>query len=151
MNNIKIIVKNILLAAAVVFMPVSLVAQLPVSRPHLVQTKHKVVAQVKDINNTNTDGVSRIGVYLISTPNTSSRIDSVSLENGTKRFIASDIDGVDFKRYFQWEDNGEIYVEVDFPLQTKFSRDASVTFHTVYGDVKANIKNTTSKRGSKGK
>lgn len=145
--SIKIVAKHILLAVALI--PITAVAQFPGLSPRLVQPKHKVVAQVKDINNTNTDGVSRIGVFLISTPHTSSRIDSVSLENCTKRFIASDIDGVDFKRYFQWEDEGEIYVEVDFPIQSKFSNDAVVVFHTVYGDVKANVKNTNKKRGSK--
>ena len=131
-----------ILAAFVAVVTLSASAHLPGVKNKLVQPKHKVVAQVKDINNTNSDGVSRISVFLLSTPSTSSRIDSVTLVNGTKHFRATDIDGVDFSRYFQWEDNGEIMVEVDFPLQRQFNSDASVIFHTVYGDVTAPVKSS---------
>lgn len=138
-----------ILVAFVTIVSLSVSAQLPVSRNKLIQPKHKVVAQVKNVNNTNSDGVSRIEVYLLSTPSTSSRIDSVTLVNNNRRFTASDIDGVDFNRYFQWEDNGEILVEVDFPKQQKFGKDASVIFHTVYGDVSAPVKTVKVKGGSK--
>lgn len=144
----KNIVKYIV-AALMLISGMSVSAQLPMSRNKLIQPKHKVVAQVKDVNNTNSDGVSRIEVYLLSTPSTSSRIDSVTLINGNRRFTASDIDGVDFSRYFQWEDNGEILIEVDFPKQQKFAKDASVIFHTVYGDVTAPVKNIKVKGGDK--
>ncbi|MDE6267252.1 MAG: hypothetical protein K2M07_07900 [Muribaculaceae bacterium] len=95
---------------------------------------HPVTVDVTGVNNTNTDGVTRISVNLVSLPNTSSRVDSVTLvTRDGHRYLAGDIDGIDFKRYFQWEDEGKISVDVDFPLQ-KSTKGARVIFHTVYGD-----------------
>lgn len=100
----------------------------------LKKETHPVTVDVTGINNHNSDGVTRVLVRLTSMPNTSSRVDSVSLiTTDGKRFLATDIDGVDFKRYFQWEENGQINVEVDFPHQKK-NRCAKIVFHTVYGD-----------------
>ncbi len=33
---------------------------------------------------------------------------------GNEAFKAEDIDGIDFERWFQWEDDGVISIEVDF-------------------------------------
>lgn len=57
--------------------------------------------------------LTRVYGRLIGTPHTSHRIDGVKMTPGG--VYATDIDGVDFKRYFQWEDDGEIAVEIDFP------------------------------------
>lgn len=58
--------------------------------------------------------VTRIYCRLSGKAHTSSRIDSVSVSMPV-RVSATDIDGVDFKRWFQWEDDGVIPVEIDFP------------------------------------
>ena len=55
---------------------------------------------------------------LTGTPHTSHRIDSVSVEYPVSK-AASDIDGVDMKRWFQWEDDGAIPVEIDFPAMKR--------------------------------
>lgn len=85
------------------------------------------------LNNTNSDGVSRIGVNLQGLPHSSNRIDDVVLYHGGKQLHALDIDGVDFKRYFQWEDNGELYIEVDFLKQPVLLPSDSISFLTVNG------------------
>ena len=54
---------------------------------------------------------------------------------------ANDIDGVDFERYFQWEDDGNIYIEIDFPGYRQPRRmlgcsdGSQIVFHTAKGDV----------------
>lgn len=60
--------------------------------------------------------LTRIYGTLDGRPHTAARIDamSLSLPNG-KILQSTDIDGVDFKRYFQWEDEEKIEVEIDFP------------------------------------
>lgn len=58
---------------------------------------------------------------LTGTPHTSHRIDSVSVEYPVRK-AASDIDGVDMKRWFQWEDDGAIPVEIDFPAMKAANR-----------------------------
>ncbi|MDE5839013.1 MAG: hypothetical protein K2H39_08160 [Paramuribaculum sp.] len=57
--------------------------------------------------------LTRVYGKLTGTPHTSHRIDAVKLQTGG--LAATDIDGVDFKRWFQWEDDGAIPVEIDFP------------------------------------
>lgn len=57
--------------------------------------------------------LTRVYGKLVGKPHTSNRIDAVQLR-GSKA-IADDIDGVDMKRWFQWEDDGIIPVEIDFP------------------------------------
>lgn len=47
-------------------------------------------------------------------PHTSGRIDSIRI-SAPAIAPATDIDGVDFKRWFQWEDDGMIPLEIDFP------------------------------------
>ena len=92
-------------------------------------------ASVISIDNTNRDGVTRIGICLIGIPHTSCRIDSIKLIKRNGVYMASDIDGIDFGRYFQWEDDGMVEIEVDFPRQNVMPED-SVEFITVKGSVK---------------
>ena len=50
-------------------------------------------------------------------PHTSERMDElVMILPDGRKYEATDIDGVDMKRWFQWEDSGEIDVEIDFPV-----------------------------------
>lgn len=53
----------------------------------------------------------RVSLTMLCVPHTAHRIDSVTLDGRG----ATDIDGVDFKRWFQFEDDGSISVEIDFP------------------------------------
>lgn len=100
---------------------------------------HPVTVDVLSMSNDNSDGVTRMTVRLTSLPNTSSRVDSVTLvAPGGKRFRATDIDGIDFQRYFQWEEEGKVTVDVDFPRQKKL-KGGKVIFHTVYGDFTGKI------------
>lgn len=82
----------------------------------------------------------RICGVIESEPHTSCRIDSISMiESNGKRIVATDIDGVDFQRYFQWEDDGEISVEIEFPLVC-IPDSANIVLHTVRGDLIFGIK-----------
>lgn len=51
--------------------------------------------------------LTRVYGKLIGTPHTSNCITEIS--------GATDIDGVDFKRWYQFEDDGIIDIEIDFP------------------------------------
>lgn len=82
------------------------------------------------------EGIVRIEGNLYGLPHTSNRIDSITLHLRGVQFGATDIDGVDLKRYFQWEDDGIIPMEIDFPVPAaKFvpDKDTSIDFHTVNG------------------
>ena len=105
--------------------------------PKFVKPRAQATAVVTGINNTNNQGVTRVAFDLVSAPNTSSRIDSVALVNGPHRHLASDIDGVDFSRYFQWEEEGVLKIETDFPRTHKFADNAALIIYTVHGDIKA--------------
>lgn len=59
--------------------------------------------------------LTRVHCRLTAIPHTSHRIDSVIIESDGKRYSASDIDGIDFNRYFQTEDEGIVDLEIDFP------------------------------------
>lgn len=65
-------------------------------------------------------------------PHTSSRIDEVQYIGGGTALKSNDIDGVDFRRYFQWEENGEIPLEIDFPA-TKPDAGVQLLFTTPRG------------------
>lgn len=86
---------------------------------------------------TPTDEGIRISVCLVGIPTTSQRIDSVDLTVGQQVIKASDIDGVDFERAFQFEDTGVQVLELDFPFKGKLPKGATLTFHTANGDVVA--------------
>lgn len=81
------------------------------------------------------DGGIRISVCLVGIPSTSQRIDSVDLTVGPKVIKATDIDGVDFERAFQFEDTGVQVIELDFPFTGKLPKTATLTIHTANGDV----------------
>jgi len=63
------------------------------------------------------DDLTRVYCRITGHPHTSGRIDAVAMDIPGARgsHVASDIDGVDFRRYFQWEDDGVIVLEIDFP------------------------------------
>lgn len=67
--------------------------------------------------------VTRLYGKIKGRPHTANRIDTLYGTFGKIKYSSTDIDGVDMKRYFQWEDNGLIPVEIDFPVvrtQTSF-------------------------------
>lgn len=82
-----------------------------------------------------TDTGVRLTVCVVGIPHTSQRIDSVDLVMGSKIVKATDVDGVDFERYFQFEDQGVIMLEIDFPFKGVIPKTAMLVFHTVKGDV----------------
>ena len=86
---------------------------------------------------TKTDDGIRISLCLVGIPGTSNRIDGVDLKIGQKVVKATDIDGVDFERYFQFEDTGVQVIELDFPFKGVLPKTATLVFHTVNGDVTA--------------
>ena len=84
-----------------------------------------------------TDEGIRISLCIVGIPHTSERIDSIDLVMGPKLVKATDIDGIDFERYFQFEDEGVQLVEVDFPFKGTLPKTAKLIFHTVKGDIEA--------------
>lgn len=72
--------------------------------------------------------VTRIYGRLTGRPHTSNRIDNAALDGCG----CTDIDGVDFNRYFQWEDDGQIPVELDFP-PCKPKKQGSILIRTPRG------------------
>lgn len=104
----------------------------------------QAVAQVNqldaDINiipdkTTKTETGIRISICLVGIPHTSQRIDGIDLKTGGQTIKATDIDGVDFERYFQFEDEGVIMIDVDFPFNGILPKSAELVFHTVKGDI----------------
>lgn len=86
------------------------------------------------------EGVTRMTFSVIGVPHTAARIDSVTISMpGRKPCKAVDIDGVDFGRWFQWEDTPSIEVEIDFP-GTNYKAGASLIFYTPRGNVKTTLK-----------
>lgn len=77
--------------------------------------------------------LTRVYGRLTGRPHTSARIDGASMTVGSSPAKeCADIDGVDFNRYFQWEEDGEINVELDF-APVKPDRRGQVTFVTPRG------------------
>lgn len=60
---------------------------------------------------------TRIYGKLTGTPHIANRIDNLILKGSMshKAVKSTDIDGIDLKRWFQWEDEAIIPVEIDFP------------------------------------
>ncbi|MDE6198297.1 MAG: hypothetical protein K2L55_06820 [Muribaculaceae bacterium] len=106
-----------------------------------LKTKPQVGFKVTEVINKVDDGIVRICGNLSGRPHTSLRIDSISIIPDVIPVKAVDIDGVDFERYFQWEDDGTIYIEIDFPMfeftgSAKYVLEGNtVVFHTVKGDI----------------
>lgn len=84
-----------------------------------------------------TDDGIRISLCVVGIPHTSQRIDGIDLVIGSKLVKAVDIDGVDFERYFQFEDSGVQTIEVDFPFSGTLPKTAKLIFHTAHGDITA--------------
>lgn len=62
--------------------------------------------------------VTRVYCRAMGRPNTSMRIDSVSVANARKPLMADDVDPIEFGRAFQWEEEGILPLEIDFaPLK----------------------------------
>lgn len=83
--------------------------------------------------------LTRVYGSCIGLPNTSQRIDNVRLISGETSANATDIDGVDFKRYFQWEEDGLILLEIDFPAM-KSAKSLRLVFDTVHGSAVTDAK-----------
>lgn len=60
------------------------------------------------------DDLTRLYGRLIGRPHTSQKIVKMEMRLSSGTFEATDIDGIDFNRWFQWEDDGTIPVEIDF-------------------------------------
>lgn len=88
--------------------------------------------------------LTRLYGKLIGRPHTSHRVDAAVMLSGKSVLTSDDIDGVDFKRYFQWEDEGIIPVEIDFPAVKKFSA-ATVELDTPRGKSITRIKKASPK------
>lgn len=84
--------------------------------------------------------LTRVYGKVIGRPHTSHRIDGVTLNINNQALVSDDIDGVDFKRYFQWEDDGFILLEIDFPA-TRPARNLNLNFNTVRGNATTIVKN----------
>ncbi|MDE6113975.1 hypothetical protein E4T81_11055 [Barnesiella sp. WM24] len=59
--------------------------------------------------------LTRVYGKFVGVPHTSQKLHGITVEYKGKSYKANDIDGVDFDRWFQWEDDGVIPVEIDFP------------------------------------
>lgn len=110
-----------------------------VSVPALHAQVNQLDAEINIIpdKSVKTENGIRISVCLVGIPHTSQRIDSVDLIVSGKTIKANDIDGVDFERYFQFEDEGVQMVDIDFPFQGTLPKTAQLIFHTAKGDITA--------------
>lgn len=75
-------------------------------------------------------------------PHTSNRIDEVKMVGSGGAAVSTDIDGVDFRRYFQWEEDGQIPLEIDFPACRQAS-EMQFLFTTAHGPSTTTVKKTT--------
>lgn len=121
------------------------VSQCPSPAVNRTAAKKQFKFKVKEVKEKPDDDLIRVGGDLIGRPHTSARIDSVTLTTDDARIKANDIDGVDFERYFQWEDEGIIPVEIDFPGYQKAKKmlengNCIFLFHTVNGEVGVPLK-----------
>jgi len=82
------------------------------------------------------EDLTRVYCRMIGMPHTSDRVDAVQLVVGTQMLQACDIDGIDFRRYFQWEDEGVIALEIDFPPLPVSQGAVGLLFDTVHGEIK---------------
>ncbi len=89
--------------------------------------------------------LTRVYGKVTGRPHTSNRIDEVKLIGSGGALVSDDIDGVDFRRYFQWEDDGQIPVEIDFPA-CKPSGQVQLLFKTAHGESTTTAKQTAKKR-----
>lgn len=84
--------------------------------------------------------LTRVYATMNGNPNRAQRIDAVKLLAGMHReYDATDIDGVDFKRWFQWDDSGVIKLEIDFP-PIKRTKKITLFFDTPKGAYKVEFR-----------
>lgn len=98
--------------------------------------KHTMSVTVDSVM-TRTD-VTRVYCRLTGRPHTSQRVDSVqmSLPDGTT-LRATDIDPLYFTQAFQWEDEPDMPVEIDFPALTAPVSRMTLKVFTPYGEISA--------------
>lgn len=98
------------------------------------KSAHPMTAQVDSVM-VRSD-VSRVYCRVIGRPHTSQCIDSVyiTLPDGTN-MGATDIDPIYFKRSFQWEDEPDMPLEIDFAPTGKSLNKFKLTMITPYGNV----------------
>ncbi|MDE7411511.1 MAG: hypothetical protein K2M94_05665 [Paramuribaculum sp.] len=69
-----------------------------------------------------TDEFTRVIGKLYGKPHTSAKINDIIISIDGTVCSATDIEGFDFQRWFQWEDSGIIPIEIDFePLKASSS------------------------------
>ncbi|WP_290043069.1 hypothetical protein [uncultured Muribaculum sp.] len=90
-----------------------LIAQARVERRYRASAAEHITLVVDSIDYR--ADLTRVYGKLVGRPHTSQRIDEIVLKCTDMTYGANDIDGVDFKRWFQWEDDGVIPIEIDFP------------------------------------
>ncbi len=103
------------------------------------QTRHYMKIEMGKSSTDNSDNVLRVSCALIGVPHTSSRVDSIIGLIGGKQYRACDIDGIDFNRYFQWEDDA-VEIEIDFPVKKLPGKNDSIYIYTVHGQYKSPFK-----------
>lgn len=129
-----------LIACLLLFATSSVAQILPPMRNNHSSKRHYMDVKIEAIDNANSDGVTRLSCTLKGIPHTSSRIDSVAALVNNRRLKATDIDGVDFARYFQWEESGAIEVEIDLPRFKNVSPRDTIIIYTVHGPFKVPLK-----------
>ena len=111
-------------------------ASTPIVSPTAYAQVQQLDAEINIIPD-KTKNTDKIILGPVGIPHTSQRIDSIDLIVGKQKIAATDIDGVDFERYFQFEDDGVQVIEVDFPFKGQLPKTAELIFHTVKGDILA--------------
>ena len=84
--------------------------------------------------------VTRVYCRVLGRPNTSHRINAVTMKSGSQAFAATDIDPIYFERSFQWEEDGQIPLEIDFPAMKTKLNEFQLVFDTPYGAVTSQSK-----------
>ncbi|MCM1292820.1 MAG: hypothetical protein NC230_04480 [Bacteroides sp.] len=115
-NIFRSISRRLFVISFVTTLAISSTAQQPSCslQPSNVEPPAGAAVVITDIEFRN--DLTRVHAYILGRPHTSGKFDNFTLSaiNGpTLEF--TDIDGIDADRYFQWEDDGKIYVEIDFP------------------------------------
>ncbi len=108
-----------------------------VIRNYTSQSDDKLVFKVDSIDYRS--DLTRVYGKLFGRPHTSNRIDGVTIMTTGTTSTSNDIDGVDFHRYFQWEEEGSIPVELDFPAM-KDSQGIQLIFDTPLGHSHTHVK-----------
>lgn len=83
--------------------------------------------------------LTRVYGRIYGRPNTSQRIDAATLTVGRRSVSWTDVDGIEMKHYFQFEEDGMLPLEIDFPA-VGASRKCSLTFVTSLGNYTYSLK-----------